>query len=138
MENFNFSINHFAISVVDMKKSIDFYGKFGFVLDREYHSEIVDIIMLKLGELSLELFYYPDHNPLPDTAKDLKTDLKIVGCKHFALGVDDIDKAKNFVLSNNLSKDEIEIVKGRLGKRYFYIKDPNGILIEIIEKEIKL
>lgn len=43
-------------------------------------------------------------------------------------------EAKKFVESNKLSDNEVTISKGRLGKPYFFIKDPNGILMEIIEE----
>lgn len=55
-----------------------------------------------------------------------------LGTKHFALGVENIEYAKEFVIKNEIAKD-IEIKVGRLGKPYFFIKDPNGILVEIIE-----
>lgn len=36
----------------------------------------------------------------------------------------------------NKIADEITITIGRLGKPYFFIKDPDGILVEIIEKDL--
>lgn len=44
-------------------------------------------------------------------------------------------EAKKFVEDNQLNDSEIIINKGRLGKPYFFIKDPNGILMEIIEED---
>ena len=70
-----------------------------------------------------------------DCFKDLGIDLKTIGNKHFGLGVKDINKAKDFVEKNRINDDEINIKEGRLGKPYFFIKDPNGILMEIIEED---
>lgn len=41
-------------------------------------------------------------------------------------------EAKKIIEDNNLCNQQITITKGRLGKPYFFIKDPNGILMEII------
>lgn len=129
-----FSVNHVAISVVDMQKTIDFYSNFGFEIKKTYSNEEVDIVLLKNGEMVLELFCYRDASPLPEHSKSLNIDLKTIGNKHFGLGVKDINAAKKFVEENNLFDGEINIVQGRLGKPYFFIKDPNGILFEIIEE----
>ena len=88
--------------------------------------------MLKLNDTILEIFCYKKYTKLPETAKTTATDLPIIGTKHFALGVDSIEQAKKFVLENEISR-KIEIKAGRLGKQYFFIEDPDGILIEIIE-----
>ena len=73
-----------------------------------------------------------ENKKLPETAKSTATDLPVIGTKHFALGVDEIEKAKSFVIENNIYEN-MEIKVGRLGKPYFFIHDPDGILIEIIE-----
>lgn len=132
-----FNFNHVAISVKDMKKSIEFYKKFGF---KEYKAweaedESIKINMLKLNNIMLEMFCYKEYTKLPETAKMTATDLPIIGTKHFALGVKDINEAKEFLIQNELVQDEIKITRGRLGKNYFFIKDPNGILVEIIEND---
>lgn len=57
---------------------------------------------------------------------------QLFGTKHFALGVENIEKAKEFVMENNICSS-INVKVGRLGKPYFFIRDPDGILVEIIE-----
>ena len=128
-----FDFNHVTISVENLKDTLEFYYKFGFEKYKEYHDENVDIIHLKLNNMILEIFNYQDKDGLPEHSKNLNIDLKTIGNKHFGLGVNDIIKAKKFVEDNNLNDTEIIINKGRLGKSYFFIKDPNGILMEIIE-----
>ena len=83
----------------------------------------------------LEIFHYQEKEKLPEHSKELAIDLKTIGNKHFGLGVKNIVEAKNFVEENKLSDSEIIINKGRLGKPYFFIKDPDGILMEIIEED---
>lgn len=129
-----FQINHVAISVTNMERSVSFYKKFGF---KEYKSwkaedESIQISMLKLGDTILEIFCYQENKKLPETAKSTTTDLPVIGTKHFAFGVDEIEKAKSFVIENNIYEN-IDIKVGRLGKPYFFIQNPDGILVEIIE-----
>lgn len=130
-----FNFNHVTISVENLEKTLNFYKSFGFEKYKEYHDDNVDIVMIKLGDMILEIFNYSNHNELPEHSKDLALDLKTVGNKHFGIGVKDINEAKSFVEDNKLSDSEITITKGRLGKPYFFIKDSNGILMEIIEED---
>ena len=130
-----FNFNHVTISVDNLENTLNFYKKFGFIIHKEYHDENVDIVMLKLNNMILEIFHYIENNKLPEHSKNLNIDLKTIGNKHFGLGVKNIEMAKKFIEENKLNVDEIIINKGRLGKPYFFIKDPNGILMEIIEED---
>lgn len=129
-----FNFNHVTISVDNLENTLEFYKKFGFMLHKEYHDENVDIVMLKLENMILEIFHYQEKDALPEHSKSLGIDLQTIGNKHFGLGVKDILQAKEFVEYNKLNDSDIVINKGRLGKPYFFIKDPNEILMEIIEE----
>ena len=130
-----FNFNHVTISVDNLEDTLNFYKKFGFIIYKEYHDENVDIVMLKLNSMILEIFHYTENSKLPEHSKNLNIDLKTIGNKHFGLGVKNIEMAKKFIEENKLNDNEIIINKGRLGKPYFFIKDPNGILMEIIEED---
>ncbi len=129
-----FNINHVTISVKDIQKSTEFYKKFGFMEYKDYSDENVHIKTLRLKNMVLEMFCYKKFEQIPEHAKDLGLDLKTIGTKHFGLGVKSIEEAKEFLIQNKIVQDEIRINQGRLGKRYFFIKDPDGILFEIIEE----
>ena len=129
-----FTVNHVAISVSDIDKSVAFYKQFGFKDFKSWtaEDESIKIRMLKLDNMVLEIFCYKQHEILPKTAESTATDLPIIGTKHLALGVENIQEAKKFILENKIL-EHVEINKGRLGKEYFFMKDPDGILVEIIE-----
>lgn len=131
-----FNFNHVAISVTNAEESIEFYKKFGFEEFKSWKAEdeSIKINMLKLNNTVLEMFCYKEYTKLPETSNTTATDLPVLGTKHFALGVENIEQAKEFVIKNEIAND-IEIKVGRLGKPYFFIKDPNGILMEIIEED---
>ena len=131
-----FKVNHIAISVRDNIRSIEFYQKFGFKKFKSWKADdnSIKIDMLKLNDVVLEIFCYKEFGKLPKTAENVSTDLPIVGTKHFALGVKNIEEGKEFVLKNNICQ-EIDIKIGSLGKPYFFITDPDGIQVEIIEED---
>lgn len=130
-----FSVNHVTIGVSDVNKNIEFYKKFGFFVEKEFEADDMKIVWMKLNDVILEMFWYKDHQELPEYSRELNKDLMTIGNKHFGLGVKNLEKAIEFIKENNLYNDEITINKGRMGKRYFFIKDPNGILFEIIEEK---
>ena len=128
-----FNVGHVAISVSNMNRSVEFYKRFGFENYKEYRDDNLEIKTLKLNNMILEIFCYKDYEKLPEHSKNLNLDLKTIGTKHFALCVDSIEQGKKFIIENKI-KENVDILTGRLGKNYFFIKDPDGILVEIIEK----
>ena len=129
-----FAIHHAAISAIDMTRSITFYEQFGFRVVSHWKDpdEELEIAHLKLDENYLEIFWYRDRLPAPDTANSLVTDLPQIGVKHFALKIDSIQDAKKFVEDRGIASD-VTIQTGRTEVRYFFIEDPSGILVEILE-----
>jgi glyoxylase I family protein len=131
-----FTIHHIALSVSNIKKSIDFYGLFGFKEVYRWESDNKDLLIshLKLKETFLELFCYKNYQDSPETSKSLQTDLPRIGVKHFGLKVKSIKEIKKLFLEQNIS-EEININRGRTEIDYFFIKDPDGILLEFVQDD---
>lgn len=129
-----FQADHYAISVGDVEKSIAFYEKLEFRVIKDYQAEdgSVRIVQMQNGSFILEMFCYPDSEKLPDFVNTLGEDLKVKGAKHLGLQVEDVEKAAVYLTETGLAKEKPVISKGRLGRPYFFIKDPDGIFVEII------
>ena len=134
-----FQLHHIAISVKDAQISEDFYALFGFERVHRWEAEdkSLQIIHLKNNEgIILELFCYASPEDLPTSATSTKTDLPIIGVKHFGLRVESVEKAKEAIQKQGISI-VTDITKGRTGPLYFFIKDPDGILVEIMQDDRK-
>lgn len=129
-----FSIDHYAISVSNIEKSMGFYEKLGFQTVKDYQAEdgSVRIVQMEKDGFLLEMFCYPDSEATPDFVETLNTDLHVNGAKHMALAVADPERAAEYLLKEGLIGEMPVIKEGRLGRPYFFIKDPDGIFVEII------
>jgi len=130
-----FSIDHVSISVADAQKSVEFYKALDFTESNSYEAPdgSLKIIMLKdKNGAMLELFCHSAPSKAPEHTHDHITDLSVIGVKHFGLRVDSLERAVDALIRKGFA-DVINISEGRLGRNYFFIKDPNGILLEIIE-----
>lgn len=129
-----FWIDHYAISVSDSEKSRRFYEKLGFRLVKDYQADdgSVRILQMENSGFLLEMFCYPDSKPTPDFVETLDSDLHVNGAKHMALAVENPQKAAEYLLKEGLIKEMPAVNEGRLGRPYFFIKDPDGIFVEII------
>ena len=128
-----------ALSVQNLDASVEFYGVFGFesVFDWVSDDKNLSIVHLKQGEILLELFCFKETSAAPTSSLSLATDLPRVGIKHFGLQANDIHEAKKHLQALGLA-DDIEVIKGRTGIDYFFIKDPSGILVEVVQDERNL
>ncbi|TAH36696.1 glyoxalase/bleomycin resistance/dioxygenase family protein [Candidatus Saccharibacteria bacterium] len=136
----SYSFHHIALSVSNRKASLEFYGKLGF---EEFHTWSADdnsltIIHLKKDGLFLELFCYTNYTLAPETIHTTSTDLPVIGTKHFGLRVESIEDAKKELIRIGIANQDVEITQGRTGPRYFFISDPDGILVEIAEDSREL
>lgn len=130
-----FQPDHYAISVSDADRSIAFYQKLEFEVIRDWSAPdaSVRIVHMESGGIILELFCYREHEKTPGFVKTLTGDLQVNGSKHLGLCADNLKEAAEYVVKAGILEKEPEIVKGRLGRDYFFIKDPDGIFVEIIE-----
>lgn len=130
-----FSFHHVALSVTDLPRSREFYQKLGFASTMHWVSpdSSLQVERLKLGCAMLELFCFPQPVPAPASSKDLSTDLPRLGCKHFALECENLENTI-LELKENGFQDIPNITTGKTGVRYVFIRDPDGILVEILEE----
>jgi glyoxylase I family protein len=134
-----FSFHHVTISRADIERTITFYGLLGFrkVISWSSTDKELQIVHMKLGSVLLEIFNYAKWTQAPDTTKSLETDLPRVGIKHFGLKVSNIDEARqNLIQLGHATSPEVK--KGRTGITYFFINDPDGNWVEIVQDDREL
>ncbi|MBK3331614.1 glyoxalase/bleomycin resistance/dioxygenase family protein [Persephonella atlantica] len=129
----DFAVHHVALSVSDIRKSERFYGFFGFRKVAEYisESEGLHILHLKKDSFIIELFSFRDY--IPSEKYSLWEDLKVLGYRHIAFKVEDIYRAKEELIKKGLISPSTEIKKGKTGILYFFLTDPDGNFVEIVE-----
>lgn len=112
-------VHHIAV-IVSSAASIDFYSRLGFRV-RETHERGYDTVVLMDGPCTLEIFVDPKH---PARV----TNPEAMGLRHLALKVDKIE--------DDLKGFEIEPIRTDWnGVRFTFIKDPDGLPIEIHEQK---
>jgi catechol 2,3-dioxygenase-like lactoylglutathione lyase family enzyme len=118
-----FSIDHAAISVSSLDTS----------------ERIIDIpsgngriALLKKADFTIEMFQFADARLTPDSERILINDLRKIGVKHIALRVKNIRAAAAYLQEHGVEFIN-EPVKGARGFYRFFIKDPDGIPVELTE-----
>jgi glyoxylase I family protein len=135
-----YTFHHVCLSVSDRARSVAFYEKLGFgeVYLWEAPDKSLSITHLKNQAMILELFCYADSQPAPESIHDTATDLPVIGTKHFCLQVDSIEAARQDLAAKGMVDANTEIKQGRTGPRFFFIADPDGILVEIMQDDRNL
>ena len=118
------TVHHIAI-IVKSEKSLLFYKKLGFSESFRKIRNYDTIVLMDGYDIRLEIFIDPRH---PSQSNGIN---EPIGIRHFALKVDDIEKT-----INELDLDEKNI--GQIntdwtGIRFCFIKDPDGLTVELHE-----
>jgi glyoxylase I family protein len=130
-----YSFHHVCLSVTDRERSVAFYNQLGFAQVHLWQADdgSLTITHLKHGDMMLELFCYRDHQQAPESIRSTKTDLPVIGTKHFGMRVGSIEAARQDLAAKGIIKPDTVITEGHTGVRYIFIADPDGILVEISE-----
>lgn len=133
-----FEPHHVAFTVNNIEESVAWYKEIlGFKVTHEYKKHGGGRAIIELDKVRIELFDFgEDTKPLPDYRKDLMEDLQVVGIKHLCIEVKDLDKMIQSLTTKGI-KDIREIDTAGFGGRYTFIKDCNGILVELYESPEK-
>jgi lactoylglutathione lyase len=126
---------HTSIRTSDMDRSIDFYTKFlGLKLlrRREIPQNKAEIAFLQDPEgrgARLELTYYQNQN------KFIQADYDDRLFDHLAFEIDDMEKTIAIMRKEKITITDEPYRLGPTGSLIAFIEDPDGILIELIERK---
>lgn len=93
------------------------------------------IVHLKLSDSYLEIFAYAKNQDQPQVDWQRANNLEEIGVKHIALEVEDIEAALEDLKVKGLADSDTEIIVGRTKVEYFFIKDPDGVWVEIVKDD---
>lgn len=123
-------MDHIAITVVDMARSVKFYRDvMGFaVMGRVQPREGFTIVCVDIGnDAFLELFHFASGSrPLGNFENS------DVGLKHLAFKVDDVDSVVTKLKQHNV-EFTVEPTNASGGIRVAFFKDPDGNILEVIQ-----
>lgn len=116
------AIHHIAI-IISSENNIAFYSSLGFnEIFRKIRENDTIVLMDGYG-IQLELFIDPRHSIVSESEP--------IGLRHFALKVDSIERTLEEL---NLQLSDVgEIMNDWKGIRFCFIKDPDGLTIELHE-----
>ena len=122
-------IHHIAIICSDYEKSKHFYTQIlGLEIIQEIYREERQSYKLDLavnGQYAVELFSFP--NPPKRVSRP-----EASGLRHLAFEVDDIEATRVFLVSQNITSEEIRTDE-YTNKRFFFISDPDDLPIEFYQ-----
>jgi glyoxylase I family protein len=120
-------LHHIAIICSNREKALRFYGLLGFIVKKSYvrPERMDEIIMMDGFGITLELFIDATHPPRV-------TNPEAMGLRHLALRVRDID---NIITELELQGYKPEPIRldTFIGEKMTFIKDPDGLPIELHE-----
>lgn len=109
-------LDHIAL-IVSSEDSLRFYEKLGFRETERFERSYDIVVFMTCGNITLEIFVDPNH-PERVNSPEAK------GLRHVAVTVDKIE---------DLNMEIEEIRTDWFGRRFTFVKDPDGLPIEIKE-----
>ncbi len=123
-------IHHIALSIRNLDLSVQFYKDiFGFTEVKKFTRQDLggQAVFLQLGKIHLELWQFEQ----PIERQDNLSKLNVLGIKHLAFSVDNIDRKREELKLQGITTTEPKL--GASGARYCFLKDPDGIPLELYE-----
>lgn len=126
---------HVGISVRDMEESMKWYQEMlGFeMVSSKYMPPLKSVVtFMRHGDFEIELFAHDETKGVPVERLMPNSDIQTQGTKHICFAHEDVA-----ALLENLKEKGVEIVLGPQimeGEVMGFIHDPNGVLIEFIQK----
>lgn len=136
----NFKIHHCTVSVRNIEESSGFYSIFGFKLVLRWAASDGSLEIahyLRSDGFLLEMFQYKANESLPFQDRAAGNDLDELGIKHIAFRVDNIRSVFEELRNMDCGK-MTEILSGRTGIDYFFIADPDGNWVEVVQDDREL
>jgi len=127
--------DHVAITVSDMERSVKFYRDIlGFkVLGKLENPEAGSLfVYLDTGSAIIELFQFKEKGAPWDRNRN-----EDYGLKHFCFRVDSVDEVIERLKAAGV-KIVLEPFDATGGVRIAFFEDPDGVRIELIERELQL
>lgn len=95
----------------------------------------LSIIHLCLGSSFLEIFAYANNTSQPALELAPANNLEDTGVKHIAVATDDIQAGLEGLKRQGLAAPDTTITIGRTNVSYFFVKDPDGVWVEIVKDD---
>ena len=122
-------LHHIAIICSDYEKSKQFYTEIlGFKIDNEVYRSERDSYKLDLslnGQYLIELFSFPNPPQRPTRPEAL-------GLRHISFGVKNIETEIKFLVSKNITMEQIRVDEFS-NRKFTFFTDPDNLPIEIYE-----
>ncbi|MGH2718962.1 MAG: VOC family protein [Actinomycetota bacterium] len=129
--------HHVAISVADLDRTLSFYRHLGFRCALTWRapdgSLTIAHLRLPTGFL-LEVFCYTANTAAAPAERAAGNDLEAIGVKHLGLRVPDLGPAHQAMLASGAG-DCTPITRGRTGIDYFFVRDPDGLWVEVVQDD---
>jgi catechol 2,3-dioxygenase-like lactoylglutathione lyase family enzyme len=133
----HFKPHHVAFTVKDLDESVAWYiSKLGFAVINHFERPARNTALLKKDDVCIELFgINSGAKPLPEYRKKLYDDITVIGTKHLCIEVSHLEK-----VVSDLQKKGVEFVTeiddASFGGKFIFLKDCNGILIELYQAKL--